>query len=512
MKQRAVKQGLEGNGVGGVGNSNIACNEQSKRQQSFKLQLKIGVLLMAAFYMSHMFLGGTPADSRLDSGLDQRMEAPTTKATTTTTTTTVRPEETTPVATVATPASTATNPAAATSTAATAQTSPTNNVRRAEAATTTTTTPKPVAKPTEKAKLPPIHGQTLKVIAPHYDKWSDEAVHQEFETALQKIKDAPIIHEPFDHFFVKDLFSDTFYKALMEELPPPSTYHSGPYPGTSPTYRALHVSSDIRNGTHVHVPEQCFNQRPDKHKAAGSDLTTKRNKAGCWLEDVQLHDTKARNGLTLTVDQDASKYPLWVQAFRLVHSRNFTHLLYSKFASDTGIPQYKQDEVQRQAAGDGGAQPGTKIAKLRNTAALRIEPTSYHLTPHVDRYEKLVTWQYFHPETMELANRTVGTQFYEIKPEFQNKFEIQDKRNPAWLGYDHFNSIKEQPVIPNYFFSFAPNNHSWHGAAIDPDKMRGVNQYARRTFLGFVTTSYWGFHHFNKGDWAPEEFDFTATV
>lgn len=353
--------------------------------------------------------------------------------------------------------------------------------------------------------LPPIHKQTMKLIAPSHPTWTDEQVLEEFQHALQKIKDAPIIHEPFDHFFVKDLFSNRFYDALMKELPPVSTYTQARYPGTDPKYRAYHLSPDLYNRTHVHVPEQCFKKGAEDHSSP--NVLENRKKAGCWLEEVQLHDLKAKTGYALTVDTDASKYPLWVQAFRLVHSRNFTHLLYSKFATDTGIPEYKQKEVAKQAANE-----GKEIAQLRNTAALRIEPTSYHLTPHVDRYEKLVTWQFFHPENNELEHRQVGTQFYEIKKEYQKTFELNDLLNPEWLDYKFFNRVKEQPVIPNYFFSFAPNNHSWHGAEIDPSKMEGVNKFARRTFLGFITTSYWGFHHFNKGDWAPDEFDFTASA
>ena len=340
--------------------------------------------------------------------------------------------------------------------------------------------------------LPPIQEQSLKVIAPnHPNGWTDEAVHAEFQHALTKIRDAPIIHEPFDHFFVKDLFSDKFYTALMEELPPPKSYQPARYPGTDPKYKAYQVAaSKIGNGTHVHIPTDCGENKKS---------------AACWKQNVQLHSKKATKGLTLTVDQDASRYPLWVQAFRLIHSRNFTHLLYSKFATDTGIPQYKQEAVKNQT------EPGSDEIHLRNTAALRIEPTSYHLTPHVDRYEKLVTWQYFHPQSMELVDRGVGTQFYKIKSEYADKFEIQDIENPNWLDYKYFDSVKEQPVVPNYFFSFAPNTRSWHGAAIDPTKMAGVSDtYARRTFLGFITTKFWEYHHFNKGDWAPEEFDFTA--
>jgi hypothetical protein len=115
--------------------------------------------------------------------------------------------------------------------------------------------------------------------------------------------------------------------------------------------------------------------------------------------------------------------------------------------------------------------------------------------------------QFFHPESRELEDRGVGTHFYEIKPEYRDRIEIHERDNPRWLDYRYFTSVKHMPVVPNHFFAFAPCNHSWHGAAIDPSKMEGVNQFARRTFLGFVTTDNWNFHHFHANDWAPEEFD-----
>jgi hypothetical protein len=34
----------------------------------------------------------------------------------------------------------------------------------------------------------------------------------------------------------------------------------------------------------------------------------------------------------------------------------------------------------------------------------------------------------------------------------------------------HFDMIKEQPTIPNFF---APNDHSWHGAAINLEPKLG---------------------------------------
>ena len=319
--------------------------------------------------------------------------------------------------------------------------------------------------------------------------WDNNAVHMEFEKALQKIMNAEIIQEPFDHISVPNLFSDEFYQALMEELPHHTAYSEQGYPGTSPTYNALHLADNLgHSGSRekIIVPDHC------KGKGHG----------GCWAKSVKLHENNATTGKVLTVDKDLSLYPLWNKVIRLVHSKNFTGLLYKKFATDTGISEYKRKEIEKEAK-------GREVATvLRNSAALRIEPTSYHLTPHVDRFEKVVTWQFFHPENFELQNRTVGTRFYNLKPPLQKIIEIKDRSNPAWFDYSHFDMVKEQPVIPNYFFAFPPNNHSWHGASIDRHQMTGADQFSRRTFLGFITTKFWGFHHFHRNDWAETDYFF----
>ena len=230
-------------------------------------------------------------------------------------------------------------------------------------------TPVAAKNPGEVAKTVPIHEQTLAVIAPDHPEWDDTAVYKEFRKALKRIKQAKIDHYPHDHFSVPNLFSDKFYSALMRELPPPSQYKQVAYPGTGPLYRAILLSDELANRTkgHVDIPGSCKNK-----------------KDGCWLQDIQFHDVTKTKGMALTVDEDSTRFPLWVQAFRFVHSRNFTSLLYNKFASSSGIPVWKQEEVMKRAKNG--------VPSLRNTAALRIEPTSYHLSPHVDRYEKLVTW------------------------------------------------------------------------------------------------------------------------
>merc|ERR1712014_265198 len=129
-----------------------------------------------------------------------------------------------------------------------------------------------------------------------------------------------------------------------------------------------------------------------------------------------------------------------------------------------------------------------------SSASLRIEPVQYHLTPHIDWSDKVITWQMFVPWNRDLEDRGVGTRFYRPKPNYT--FIMDDKCNPEWLDYRLFDQVVEQRVIPNSFFAFAPNSRSFHGAAITEQQMAGVDTHARRTFLGFVTARSTGFHHF----------------
>ena len=57
---------------------------------------------------------------------------------------------------------------------------------------------------------------------------------------------------------------------------------------------------------------------------------------------TKLHDLDAVSGWSLVATSMPELYPLWVQAFRFVHSTNFTSLLVAKLSlpNGKGIPEY----------------------------------------------------------------------------------------------------------------------------------------------------------------------------
>lgn len=331
-----------------------------------------------------------------------------------------------------------------------------------------------------------------KLVGGERREWTDARVREELSWALQRIASAPIEAEPFPHINVPHLFSTTFYSALMTELPRPEEYTSKPYAGTHPSPRVFTLRHNLTAGAPIRVPADCVDT------SQGGDATlphaSSQPTALCFAKTVHLHDQSSTKGSTLFVQEDPAKYPFWAQVFRLAHSSNFTRLLVDKFlpkGTEAGIPQWKQEHILN--------------SPLKNTAALRIEPHQYHLTPHIDVHQKIVTWQFFHPRTSELSGRGMGTFFY--KPKKGINMVLNDRKDPLWMDYAHFDPVKEIPVLPNSFFSFAPNARSFHGANISADRWAGVSdKYARRTFLGFITSQKDEWHHFDQGDWEKHEF------
>lgn len=302
----------------------------------------------------------------------------------------------------------------------------------------------------------------------------------EFRAALQRIIDAPIVHEPFPHLSVPQLFSDAFYTRLVGELPSEKQYVARDYAGTYPVYQTIVVDPHAEKA--IRVPQDCSPKPPlkrgEKPMVDGVYSTLAAPPSGtapgCRYEFVRLHDTGLKTGRSLRIDEDPQRYSNWWAAFDFLHSPNFTHTLFERLSlpNGEGVPPWKRKLIRN------------RPNALHNSAAIRIEPSQYHLTPHVDLSPKIVTWQLFHPPSHSLSDMGVGTYFYRPKPGLN--FRVDDQKNPSWLDFRLFDRALEHRCLPNYFFAFAPNNKSWHGANIT--KAHPVGKQ-RRTLLGFLSHS-----------------------
>jgi len=319
--------------------------------------------------------------------------------------------------------------------------------------------------------------------------WTDALVDHELALALHRLAVTPLSLEPFRHLDVDPLFSRCFYRALMQELPPSSHYTPRKYPGTLAKYDLLGFKNTAYFGREasakrpLRIPEDCCSRRT---AASG------RSSCECFSHAEQLHSLNHTLGLTLSIDQLPERFPMWTQAFRFVHSHNFTRLLVDRFSVDGGIPKWKLEGVVR---------PACENNELRNTAGLRIEPNVYDLTPHIDVHQKIITWQYFHPSSEELRHRRMGTFFY--RPKAGRRLQMNDRKNPSWLDWRFFDEAVEMTATPNHFFAFAPSPHpgTFHGAKIAEEQLEGVaDRDARRTFLGFIMSLKNATHFYTEED------------
>jgi len=312
-----------------------------------------------------------------------------------------------------------------------------------------------------------------KALSPVPDYAGDEdSVREEFAVVLHKLRSAPIIYHPFPHIEIDGLFTASFYDALMANLPPAENYARVTYAGTDGRYKGIRVRSQPQKI--VSIPHDCC-----------LEGATSQKRCPCWYETFDLHSADLQAGHRfLEFDEKADE--LWRQVARFVHSCDFMETLAAKFVlqDGLGIPDRKRN---------------FKSSELRNSAAMRYQSSPYHLSPHVDVHAKLVTWQMFTPSTNELMDKKFGTFLYVPAV----NIEVDDTSSPPWLAYDNFKASVELPCKKNFFFAFAPNNHSFHGARITREMLQGVDPYQRRTFLGFITRSSENFHHFSADDWTP---------
>ena len=332
----------------------------------------------------------------------------------------------------------------------------------------------------------------------HGDYWTDELMLEEIKAVLSKLETANMHMDPFPHISIHNFLSDCLYQDLMNELPDISAYKKLNYAGSYDTKELIFLEkcakmkeedSDARR---TQIPADVASVGENCHTATADHP----NAVCCaYQAEVRMHPVEVQSGNVLFSDDEsfAQDYPLWSNIYRLVHSNNFTHTLVNRFIHTSGgIPEWKKSILLKNGA----------LTPLQNSAALRIEPSYYHLSPHIDLWQKAVTWQYFHPPSNELKDKGVGTFLYKLKGDYSHIF-VSDYDNPTWFPYHFFDVVKELKASKNHFYAFAPNNRSFHGAAIDPSKMNKVNdKHSRRTFLGFITAKEWNYHHFTEKDTA----------
>ena len=94
-------------------------------------------------------------------------------------------------------------------------------------------------------------------------RWDDSSLRQEMLAALERLRRASVVNEPFAHLRVQPLVSECLYNDLLREIPNKKAYTHQPYPGTSPDYTGIWVNETNlrdfvrREGRSVSIPRDC---------------------------------------------------------------------------------------------------------------------------------------------------------------------------------------------------------------------------------------------------------------
>jgi len=226
----------------------------------------------------------------------------------------------------------------------------------------------------------------------------------DLDAAFLKIADAPIEYDPFPHIVVQEVFSPTDY---------------------------LHLLDDLRQCTFVPATY------PGAH------------------EDVEGQGRAASRGQI--VESIDARPSLGALAARL-RSPDFRNLLISKFGdTSNGVRACASIPPEKLAAAR-GSQVGAS-----STFEFYRDMPGYEISPHLDTYGKVVTFQFFLVPDASLADAG-GTHF--LRPKLAGTKPRRRSDRPDWCFWEDFEIVRTIRAVPNVFWAFAPNDQSYHAVRL----------------------------------------------
>jgi hypothetical protein len=261
------------------------------------------------------------------------------------------------------------------------------------------------------------------------------------ERVLAQLRGATIEQVPFPHLVLTEAFPPEYYKTIVENLPPATSFGRAAYPGTG--------SFTSRYGG-----QPTDSQGADHH---GRVLTH-------W-----------------------SVTPALAQLASFFSGEAFSRALLDRF-SDPGsghngpaIPLAKHEVFA-----------GTNRG-YRCTYALHQDPPGYEISPHVDNPAKIVTFLWYIDDD---ANSPCGTLLCSPKPGVYASSLLtgdyaaarREGRPGLWMDWDNFDIVKEV-CGPNVLLAFPPSDVSFHGVRIPAVRHA---QQARTVVRGFIARKGYG--------------------
>jgi len=218
---------------------------------------------------------------------------------------------------------------------------------------------------------------------------------------IEKIKSSEIIHTPFEHKFVENVFPEDFYEKLILNIPNKSDY--------VPILETGIVGKE-------YSPERFIFDLLDRQL-------------------IEKLDLERINFFRSLLDIIRSK-----ELFNSVTSQFFNTI--KKRVADFS-------EIEKE-------QFGTSDFKFNIRTSLIKDFTKYSLGAHTDAIHKLISFLFYLPTDDNLSK--VGTTLYEPKEEIEHhRHHSKEDTNKL------FKKIKTCPFIPNSVFVFPRTHNSFHG-------------------------------------------------
>ena len=220
---------------------------------------------------------------------------------------------------------------------------------------------------------------------------------------INSINSSELIHEPFAHKIVRNVFSDNYYQSLLKFLPSKDKYI--PIVDTGSVSR---------------------NYSPERYVFSFTK------------ENLNKLSKEQKN--------------FFIDLEKILFSGELFHSVTKMFESvlKNRIKNFSKKEIEMMGVGDFKIQIRTLLVK---------DYTNYSLGAHTDAERKLLSFLFYLPKNDELKN--VGTSLYKAKERIDEKdiskhFSLQETQAK-------FTKVKTCTFLPNSVFIFPRTTNSFHG-------------------------------------------------
>ena len=240
--------------------------------------------------------------------------------------------------------------------------------------------------------------------------------NDELKNLIDAINRSDYSDEPYEHFYMANIFSDAFYNVLIQSLPDDSEY--SPLP---------HIQAMM------HDPKDKGSLFPGRSRLKGSlDEFIVSTRGECFIDKPFI---------------DKHKGP-WEKLANILYSPQLKEVLFEKF----------EKTIQQRMGG--GSYFNPKIPEAEPTVLLTRDKKGYRIYPHPDTVRRIVTFQIYLPE--DNSHSHLGTVLNTPREKLKPSTRKSDYLIKEQSHKEQFKEYKRFEYHRNSGCSFAVCQNSWH--------------------------------------------------